>query len=261
LSQVRTLRWKLVNWRAAVEYALGIRPQRVLFNHMPKCAGTSVNRYLFAQYPHHRIFHLDTSNAHRSIAEFSALSESDRYRYRLISGHYAHSLLPLVHPETICFTIFRDPVDRLVSLYYFIQQSPMHYLYEKVAATGMSLEQFAGSRLSPELNNWYTSHLTGRSAEEIAAAPNVALEHALRALDRYAVVGFFDDIPDSLHRLRAIAGYRRRYHDQQVNRTRSRRAVTEVSESAIECIRSQNAVDLDLYLKLREARPAKVGRS
>lgn len=227
-----------------------MRSWRVLFNHMPKCAGTSVNRYLFAQYPHRLIFHLDTGNAHRSIAEFSARSEAERFEYRLISGHYAHSLIPLVHPDTLCFTIFREPVDRLVSLYYFIQQEKEHYLHQQVAATGMSLEEFAGCGLSPELSNWYTGHLTGRSTAEVAAAPQESLDLALQALARYAVIGTFDAIPDAMLQLQSAANFRRRYRDEQVNRTRSRRGVAEVPESALLQIRDHNAVDLELYARV-----------
>lgn len=46
------------------------------------------------------------------------MPQSQRHRYRLITGHLTDDLLSDVHPDMIRITVLRDPVERIVSYYW-----------------------------------------------------------------------------------------------------------------------------------------------
>ncbi|NBB78933.1 MAG: sulfotransferase family 2 domain-containing protein, partial [Verrucomicrobia bacterium] len=134
------------------------RSRRILFDHIPKCAGQSLNAYLRRHFPGRKIFHMPGSAPAASVAQFRQLPESQRHAFALISGHLAGYLFDEVHPDSCKITVLREPVDRIVSHYYFVKRTQSHYLHEKVLREGLSLRDYVEQALSHELSNHYTLH-------------------------------------------------------------------------------------------------------
>ncbi|MGI9473201.1 MAG: sulfotransferase family 2 domain-containing protein, partial [Rubripirellula sp.] len=166
-------------------------PGRVLFDHLPKCAGSAIDTYLGSHYPQRLVFKTDPNQPRSSIAEFREMSSEERFRYRLVVGHMAHDLVDLVHPETTTLTILREPIDRIVSHYYYVLQQEQHYLHERVVNDNIQLEEYSTLALSEELRNWYTTHFTGLLIEQVDQDPDAALQHAVEVIaEKYDIVGF-----------------------------------------------------------------------
>jgi len=234
------------------------RPRPVLFAHLPRCAGTTVSRYLAAHYPPWLTFRTHGTWAAESVERFKALPERRRYPYQLILGHLTNDLLAWAHPDTVTFTVFRDPVERIVSHYFYARQNPRHYLNQRIHEEGIRLEDYTSLDLSPELRNGLTAHFSGLSAEQAEAHPEEALQIALDAiLDRYQVIGFQDALPDAVERLRRLAKLHKPFTNPVINRSNGDAQTTRtVTEEARGNIASVNSIDVELYrqLKLRSAR-------
>jgi len=231
-----------------------VKPRKVLFDHLPKCGGTSLNRYLGTHYPRRKTFSLDGQNHTLSVNKFKSLSERDRYGYDLIKGHLAHELLDYVHPECLRVTVLREPLDRIISHYYHAKRSPRHYLHSKIHQSGMGLEEYATSNLSDELRNWYTTHFSGLSLDDVERRPEESIAKALEVIrKRYDIVGFLDNFSSFLEMLRNQANLRNEYceYKERVNVTQEREKLSHIEESTINKIREVNKIDLVLYREVR----------
>jgi hypothetical protein len=228
------------------------KPQKVLFDHLPKCGGITVNHYLISQYRKKRIYQIDSRNAHSSLMAFKSLPEATRYTYDVTLGHFADELFDFVHPDTISMTIFREPVDRIISHFYYVKENSDHYLHEIVTNNNMRLEEYVTSGISIELRNWYVQHFLGVSIAEAENHPDQSVAEAYRFVkDRYHIIGFLDDLDTAMDNLREKAGYRKRFKNSYLNRTANRPRKNEIDASVLNTIEQVNFLDVELYGKLK----------
>lgn len=228
------------------------KPRRVLFDHLPKCGGSTVTKYLYKQYRSHQIFQINGRRPHDSVVEFCSLPEKIRHQYRLILGHLAHELLDEVHADTISITILREPIDRIISHYYYVLRDTGHYLHQKVIDQNMDLKAYVTSGLSFELCNWYTTHFSGWKFDQAKADPERAVQIAFDTIEqRYDLVGFLDNLEELMNQLKNLARYKVRFENDLFNKTSDRPSREEIDPSTIELIRKSNAIDIELYSRLK----------
>ena len=116
----------------------------VLFDHLPKCGGSSIASLLADEYPAHCVLRLDGTDIERKRAEFCALSKKDRREIRLIVGHGADQFRDAVSADFFHVTLLREPVSRVVSFIRYVQREKSHYLHDKLAKPGATVERGAG---------------------------------------------------------------------------------------------------------------------
>lgn len=99
----------------------GREQPRVVFLHIPKCAGTSIN--------HHFKTNFGGSRTQRSVmldsvsgntADPTVLERAKKAFY--VCGHFGWSALEQVREGGIAFTVLREPFDRLRALYLFARK-------------------------------------------------------------------------------------------------------------------------------------------
>jgi len=228
------------------------QPKRILFNHLPKCGGSSINAYLEENFLRKNIYSLNVRDLNESIEVFKNYTVKKRFSFRLIKGHLAHTLIEFAHPDTIKATVLREPVDRLVSHYYYVKNNPTHYLYKKLHASDMTLEDYIKSGISEELSNWYVTHFSGLTLEEVNLKPDKAIDIALKAiLNTYDVIGFLGDLKSFTNNLRQKAGLRTKYEGKRVNMTKVRPKIESISKDSIKVIEKYNTPDIIFYKKLK----------
>lgn len=117
------------------------RNRLVLFTHVPKAGGTSLKQALTTIYGRHfQDHHPRLNNVAEQFAddklvphEIQALSSHIPFGYhRRIQGFSDRLILPV--------TIVRDPIDRMVSYYNFIQTFPPHRLHRETK--GLDIDEF-----------------------------------------------------------------------------------------------------------------------
>lgn len=232
----------------------GGAPRRLVFDHLPKCGGSSIMVYLRSNYLRRQTFAIDGARPLADVARFRRLPENRRHAYQLVSGHLANRLVPLAHEESLVATVLRDPIDRIVSHYYFAKGLREHYLHDTIVRRGLSLEDYVTSGISDELTNWYTAHFAQRTPAEVEAAPEESLQAALDALGRYDLVGFVDDIAGFASALQGLAALPQPFGGTRTNVTRKRPKLRDVPSTSLAVIAEANYLDVQLYREIRAAR-------
>jgi hypothetical protein len=159
-------------------------PRPLLFDHMPRCGGTSFTAWLRAQYATDRTLALEGRGNAERVAAFAALSESARFAIELVVGHASRDVLHLVRPDMLRITCFRDPVARVHSFYRYVRAEPAHIHHDFVMREELSLAAFARDPRIPGAQNYFTYQLSRLPREEIARDPKSAVEAALAFLAR-----------------------------------------------------------------------------
>ena len=239
------------------------RKQVLIFNHIPKNAGSTFKTILWRQYHPQRVFFSMTPAQH--VEKFEALRRQIETGHPPVdvvvthAGHGLHALLPDTHQYPY-ITFLREPIDRVISGYYmFVRQG-------KVPAD-ISLEDFVRTFLKPGCNMqtsflsgyFLECHLAGRMPER-AAFTGEMLAKAKTNLERHTVVGLTERFDVSLMMLREAFGWRMHkllYYRTNVGQNRKPREA--FSEEALKVVREYNDLDLELYAyaeKLFEERRA-----
>jgi len=227
------------------------RPRKILFDHLPKCGGSSLNVYLSLHYPRKKTFSIDGWAPAESIDKFKNLSQNKRHGYDLVKGHFAHELLDYVHPDCFKVTVLREPVDRIISHYFYAKRTPGHYLYPKIVERGMSLEEYATSGLSGELRNWYTTHFSGLALSDAEKYPEESVTKAIEVLlARYDIIGLLNNFASFVETLQRKAKLRYEYKDGKDNVTKDRLSLYDVSPSTLEKIEKINHLDIAFYKRI-----------
>lgn len=178
----------------------------VLFDHLPKCGGSSIASLLADEYPAHCVLRLDGTDIERKRAEFCALSKKDRREIRLIVGHGAGQFRDAVSADFFHVTLLREPVSRVISFIRYVQREKSHYLHDELAKPGATVAAFLANPPTLEIQNFITTLLSGEQAWRVAREPHVASDSAVASLEKnFDLVGaveridaFVDQLRDSI---------------------------------------------------------------
>ena len=225
--------------------------QRVLFNHIGKCAGSTVNNYLKSCYPKEVQFSTDGWHPGRSVSQFRMKTQEQRYKYECITGHATNQLLGFVHPDTKLVTVLRDPVERTISNYWYMRQDKKHSCHRD--AMRMSMLQMLRNR-HPGLGSQMVSNLSGMKWERAEAHPangKLAIDRAIRALGRYHLIGWVDDMEAFGHALQRLLDLPKQWENRMDNRCLEKPTLSSVSDEEIQEIRKANHLDIRFYRRAR----------
>jgi hypothetical protein len=216
----------------------------LIFLHIPKAAGSTLHRIVERQYDKAAIFHISGRDVRGSIEAFQRLSEACRDQIVCLKGHMPYGLHVYMAQPCTYITLLRNPVDRIISHYYFVLRTPGHYLHEEVVSAGMTLEDYVGSGISSELNNGQTKLLAGEVQQNQFVD---ALEQAKKnLLQSFSVVGLVEMFDESLILMKRRLGWKRVWYKKR-KVSLSRPHISEVSRRTIQLIQRANEKDQELY--------------
>ena len=100
----------------------------LIHHHIPKTAGSSLRRVLVENYTGEELVELyDRDPREWWRDHYTQLAPERRERIRCVGGHAAQLLIPLVDDRPVrAFCLLRDPVERVASLYDFMQSLVAH---------------------------------------------------------------------------------------------------------------------------------------
>ncbi len=169
----------------------------ILFDHLPKCAGRSFKRFLDSNYLWRQTYSISGKTPREDVRRFKDFSKEKRKRYKLVQGHMANELMEDVIGDFVRITVLREPVDRIISHYYFAKGLKSHYLHDKIHRENMTLADYVSKNVSDELCNWYTAHFSGMDITELMKNPEEGLEMAkMNLVSKYTHVGLMESIGD-----------------------------------------------------------------
>jgi Sulfotransferase family len=210
----------------------------LVFLHVPKTGGQTIESSLPRNFPKSERIYLDTLD--RPLDEaMNEIPLERRLTARLVWGHIPHGVHLYMPQRCEYFTILREPIARVVSVYKYIIRTPEHALHDRLLAEAMSLEEYLETGIDEgQTENSQTRQLSGRQFD---ALDRDALETAKRNLEA-CLVGLTERFEETFVLLRRTFGLRMPfYHTTNVS------PPYHVSERAVELARERNELDLELY--------------
>lgn len=246
-----------------------------IFHHIPKTAGSALREILKKNFGKSFIDHYSLPGAKDRAFYRKYVDTMPRGKRLCLASHSAANVMPILLDEGIPFRAFvmlRDPVDRVVSLYWFVQTLPQDHtgrgmrVFRAIEENGWTLrdiyEHFGGSRPddSPMHRDFSVffdfqarSFLTPwRSTDDMAYTTEVredALETIRGLLERHYVAGTQERYEETVKRFAREFGWKLGWRGarRKVNVGELRKRSDELDAETLEIIRRYNATDTALH--------------
>ena len=215
--------------------------EALIFLHIPKSAGTTLNRLIEWEYPLFEMYSVDPVFFRWSRARLWHLSKRRLQRFRVFKGHMPFGLHELLPQSATYITVMRGAVERVISAYYFMSNYMLHPNYWKFRREGWTLEDFV--RRSPR-ENVQTKMIAG--ADYDAPCTAETLLRAKENLQHFSVVGLTERFEESLALMKLRFGWKLDSYSS-FNVTRKRPKKRELPQSTLDLIAERNRFDMELY--------------
>lgn len=225
----------------------------LIFVHLPKTGGTTFKSILRRVYGQARLFETTPGQVPESIERFAELPEETRAAYRVVTGHIPFGIETLVPRPSETIILLREPVERLISNYYHVRNTPEHPAHARTVAEGVSLEDFIRARQDNPMTRWYLSTDPHKRALISPEEPVTRrhLDLALRNIrERCAVVGVTERFDEWVALVASRFEWPLTVYVRS-NVTRKRPSAEDLPASTRNLLESRTGFDRELYTEAK----------
>jgi len=171
---------------------------RLFFLHVPKTGGTTFTRSLCARFGPLGYLREVVLEPDRTLEAMGHRLEPGAIaRIRCVIGHFHFGLHRFFPGRFRYVTILRDPIDRVLSLYYHIRDRAEHPLHATLHELALTPEQVLTGALTLETSNDMTRRLAG--AEGVADIGRKHYDLAIQHVEQHFVsVGLLERYDESM---------------------------------------------------------------
>lgn len=231
----------------------------IIFVHIPKTAGTTFHRIVERQYFPNCIFTIDGENISQSIETLKIKIERNNIDLKMLRGHMPFGLHRLFSQQISYLTILRNPIERIISHYYYVVNTKNHYLHKYVRRNQISLKNYVTKRISTEIDNGQTRTLSGLLSGVVnhkdidyGKCSSAMLNKAIKNLKKYfSIVGLTEKFDETLILTQKIYGWELPYYTIQ-KKTKFRPNINDISSGTLAAISEYNEYDIELYNYAKE---------
>ena len=216
----------------------------VIFEHIPKTAGSTLNNILHKQYK--EIHAIDSLRTLDSIQDFNTLPPKKQQQIQLVRGHGASLTQPSVH-DAFIFTMLRDPIKRMLSQYHYLRTRYDHPSAD--ATRSLSFSDYLDYALEHGEDNLQTRFLSSLLTDSLSfQTPSVNDQHlqeAKQTLESFDLVLFTEHFDASLLQLKTELEWNSwPFYTKQ---NESRKTPVELDDQTLKKIKDYESFDIQLY--------------
>lgn len=248
----------------------------LLYLHIPKTAGSSLTRIIYNQYndatgsreeggwfrdgiyffPGDPGFVRPASadDPKRLVHPSSIAKALRRNDLRAVAGHFSFGLHTLTNRASTYGTMLRDPLDRIVSLYYHLRRWPTYDGLKWLERVGLrslepetSLDDFISNYPLLELDNDQTRRIAGEDPQ-FGDCTSALLETAKSNLEQYfSFIGVTEKFEESLRVASHMLSWSVQHRAEKHLVNEKRVPIPMIPRKIRDAILERNALDLELY--------------
>jgi hypothetical protein len=155
--------------------------ERLIFLHVPRTAGSTLHGVMMRQYGPKEILTAELLDP-AEVERVQAMPEKQRARVRVLKGHLpfgAHVHFP---GPSRYFTMTRDPIERIVSLYHYMRRNERHRDHDTLRS--MSLSEFLqDDRWTVHTDNSFVRLIAGEPELARGAVDEACLDRAAKNIE------------------------------------------------------------------------------
>ncbi len=219
----------------------------LIFIHCPKTAGTSLSSFIIKSLnlKNEEVYNCgDRARTHiEGNIKFMKLPLEEKKRFKFICGHVELFILKAINYPVFTFTLLRDPIKRIVSLYNFIIQTKTHHLHNFIIKNKLSISDFIKSGIWIETNNGVVRRLCGGIRVPYGRCNFKMLETAKFNLEKLSLFGFQEKFMEFVKMLSLVLGI----NDFSFEHQNVTKYKINVDDNDIKTIEAFNKLDIELY--------------
>ena len=226
---------------------MNIRKDLFIHLHIPKTGGTTLRDIIQRQYRAEKILMIPKLEESENILK--EVSTSQINQLKLIQGHLKYGLHNHFHRRAKYFAIIRDPINRVLSTYYYVLSQKNNPQNLSTSNNQMTIYDFVQSGVNPFLINGQTQLISGKTGEidnpiiESEELFSLAKENIENDFLFLGITEMFDE---TILILKNMLGWHMPYYSI-ANRTKKKPNYDAVNPTIISFIKEHNQLDIKLY--------------
>lgn len=220
-------------------------PEPLFFLHIPKTAGTTLNKVLDNNLSPENILDLYTDEQHAAIRD---TTYDQIAAYSLVRGHIFVSDFADILEGPVPFRVFtflRDPIERVISEFYFLKRWPKSHLYAYLNENDVTLGEYVVSE-APVLRQRGRNNMTNSLSGVVDGSEDDRLALAWYHLkERFLTFGILERFDESLLMIKRLAGLENTFYEKQ--NVRAANVDRPVTPDEMDIICEYNQMDIKLY--------------
>ena len=215
--------------------------------HIPKTGGTTLRDIIQRQYRSEKILMIPKLEESENILK--EVSTSQINQLKLIQGHLKYGIHNYFHRRAKYFAIIRDPINRVLSTYYYVLSQNNNPQNLSTANKQMTIYDFVQSGVNPFLINGQTQLISGKTSnidnsiiesEELFSLAKENIEND------FLFLGITEMFDETILILKNMLGWHMPYYSI-ANRTKKKPNYDAVNPTIISFIKEHNQLDIKLY--------------
>lgn len=221
----------------------------LIFIHIPKTGGSTFHSIINKRYDSSEIYNVFGSKQNdEEIKNFIELPVYKKERIKLLKGHMPFGLHSYLNDRFSYITFLRNPVDRVISQYYYIKKNKNNPNHEIVEGDAMSISDFVESGIVTGMNNGQARFITGDVNRLPYGDDTNLLSDAKENINRYfRWVGVTERFDESMISLWNILEWDKKPYYIKQNVSKVRKSLSEIDEKDLRVVKNYNSVDEKLY--------------
>jgi len=215
--------------------------------HIPKTGGTTLRDIIQRQYRSEKILMIPKLEESENILK--EVSTSQINQLKLIQGHLKYGIHNHFHRRAKYFAIIRDPINRVLSTYYYVLSQKNNPQNLSTSNNQMTIYDFVQSGVNPFLINGQTKLISGKTgnidnpiieSEELFSLAKENIEND------FLFLGITEMFDETILILKNMLGWHMPYYSI-ANRTKKKPNYDAVNPTIISFIKEHNQLDIKLY--------------